>query len=528
MKTPETPIWMGSTTKTLGIVRVSSTKQKNNTSPGTQRDGIEAYTDRMGLQLVDVVEFHESAKRSKDRTKFRAALRRFVDEDVRHLCFYAWDRATRNSTDFETMEEMIRDDEMVLHVAHDGFVLSKESDEGEFSRADLNTFLSKLYSRDLRRRGKDSTDKKAAEGWYPHRAPPGYLNLKRLDENGVPLERQGYIGMHEGGRALLHRMWVLRVEEQMSLGAIGKVVVEEGLWAAAGQKSKKLTADRVHKILKNPFYVGRFTWRGKEYHGAHEPMFTTEQWERLQATFGKKAAYGSRIDRPAALAGWLVCEECGCRITAEVHHRGDRRHVYMRCANGRRVHDKLVRLREADVLEQFSSAVEAVNISEEFATLIADALNETTRDVRAQRRREQARFKADLESSQENEDALTDKLLSGVVDDDTYRRQLARIREHRAGLVRKLDETHDALDDKLLVTADRVLELAKQAKTLWEQQDAVGKRALLDKLVLNPRLDGANARYDLKKPYRTLAEMRGNPQWRARVDDFRTSCLMAA
>jgi hypothetical protein len=54
------------------------------------------------------------------------------------------------------------------------------------------------------------------------------------------------------------------------------------------------------------------------------------------------------------------------------------------------------------------------------------------------------------------------------------------------------------------------------------------RRRLLETLVSNPRLDGGTVRFDLKKPFQILSEMREDPDWRARVEEFRTAVREAA
>jgi hypothetical protein len=41
--------------------------------------------------------------------------------------------------------------------------------------------------------------------------------------------------------------------------------------------------------------------------------------------------------------------------------------------------------------------------------------------------------------------------------------------------------------------------------------------------VSNPRPDGESIRFDLSKPFQILSEMRENPEWRARVEEFRNA-----
>jgi site-specific DNA recombinase len=513
------PEWLGKSSRALGIVRVSSSGQKDNTSPETQREGVLAYARDNNLELVDVIQIEESAKDSKARKKFHAAIERLADEKIRHVIFFVWDRTTRNFTDHEILEALIRSDDIVLHVANDRWMLSVDSDEGDWMKAEISTFVAKSYSRTLSRRAKQGQDAKAAAGWYPTRPPPGYRNKRDVHVDGSVKDRGGTVEQHPGGRALLHRMHELRMKEQLSLSAIAKRVVDEGLWSAAGRRRKTVNAGHIQRLLTDPFYVGRFVWRDKEYVGKHQPMFTEQEWNELQATFGKTAPYGARAAYDAAFAGWMTCEECGCRITAEVHKKKSGRvFIYYRCANGRGAHTKLARLTQPAVEQQLERAVDAVFITDVFADLVAGQLNVSTVEIRERRQREQAQFRKELEATQANEDELTDKLLKRVIDDDTYQRQLTRIRQRRAVLLNKIEETHAALDEKLLKTALHALDLAKKAKDLWAVQNLTEKRAFLDKLVLNPRMNGASVRFDLRKPFDTLSEMRGDEGWRTRRD----------
>ena len=75
-----------------------------------------------------------------------------------------------------------------------------------------------------------------------------------------------------------------------------------------------------------------------------------------------------------------------------------------------------------------------------------------------------------------------------------------------------------AADDEYLVTADRVLELAKSAKNLWSQRSERERVDLLSRVVSNPRLEGKNVLFDLKKPFAALAKMRESGEWRPQRD----------
>ena len=79
------------------------------------------------------------------------------------------------------------------------------------------------------------------------------------------------------------------------------------------------------------------------------------------------------------------------------------------------------------------------------------------------------------------------------------------------GRQRQIDR---AEDEKYLVTAERVLELAKNAKSLWEARSPSERRDFLERLVCNPRLEGRTVRYDVRKPFDVILKMAGSEGWR--------------
>lgn len=511
------PRWLGQSAKAIGIVRVSSKKQGDNNSPGVQREGITAHAKTLGLHLVDVVQIEESAKSSEARVKFHAALARAKKEKVRHLIFWVWDRTTRNFTDYELLEDLIRKDALVLHVAHERWALHASSDEGDWLKAEMNTLVAKTYSRQLSRRAKESQDAKASDGWYPTRPPIGYRNAKLVGPNGVVKDRGGTIELLPAGRTLLYRMFELRMAGH-SLEAIGAAVVAEGLWAALGRKNRALRAGDVEAILKHEFYAGWFTWRDQRYRGKHEPIFTADEHERLQATF-TRGHYGTPLAPTGALSGFLACAQCCCRITYDPKTKpSGKRYDYYRCANGHRVHTKRVHVTEAELLAQFEAAIANIEMPEALATEISRVLHETHEVTRAERRREIAALKRALEEVQGRDDKLVALYIDGKLDDVTYARQRNLLMTERHQAAERLSAASDELDDKYLATADRTFELAKRARSLWNQRTPAEKRQLLEMVLSNPTLDGATLRWEMKKPFAILAEMTKGNDWRARRD----------
>ncbi|MDP2342689.1 MAG: recombinase family protein [Deltaproteobacteria bacterium] len=520
MSKAKPPSWMGDTNKAIGIIRQSSTGKKAGFSPEIQKAGITEHASRWGLDLVRIVEIHESARRSVDRLKFHRAIDEAADAGIRHLVFHAFDRTSRNLTDHETMQDAACEDDLVIHIACDDRVLHKETSDAEWSMMDHEAVRSKSYSRDRVRRGHENAAEKVKSGWLPSKAPTAYVNLRPRGPDGQVVEGAGTIALTDWGRLLLRRMRELRMRGH-ALDCIADKVVEEGLAPphVCARFEHHGKAGRISHMLQNPFYVGQFRWKGEIHAGKHEPAFTHEEWESLQATFvDDHAPPQPTPTQKGALVRLLTCGECGCWISYDPKSKavksGEvRTHHYYRCANGRHVHTKLKYVDEEIILGQFAAAVDAIHITDVLAIQIADDLNATHKEVQEQRRREGAKFEHALRELDVKEGKLVDEMFDGGLSRDVAKRQLERIQEERLRLTRQVQAAGEALDDRYLKTAADVLELAKSARSLWESRTPSEKRLLIERLVSNATLDGVTVRYDLKKPFAILGRMAKGTVW---------------
>jgi len=152
------------------------------------------------------------------------------------------------------------------------------------------------------------------------------------------------------------------------------------------------------------------------------------------------------------------------------------------------------------------------------ANAIVTGLNETHRAASRAKERAAEGYKAEIAELKAKEDRLFDKFDKNEIDRATYDRQLSRVRAEEAETFEKLRQTDRTEDNKYLVTAERVLELAKNAKSLWEERSPTEKRDLLEALVSNPTLDGRSVRYDVRKPFDVISKMSGDDGWRPQRD----------
>ena len=169
-----------------------------------------------------------------------------------------------------------------------------------------------------------------------------------------------------------------------------------------------------------------------------------------------------------------------------------------------------------------------MEIATDFADDIAAGLNETHQAAMAAKRRTADTYGAELRALEGKENRLFDRFDGGEIDRAMFDSQVARVRAARADFLEKLREADAEIDSTYLVTATRVLELAKHAKAHWDRRSPEQKRELLAEVVCNSRLDGRTLRYDLQKPFDVLAKMRAANDWRPQRESNPSTRLRAS
>ncbi|MCL4748601.1 MAG: recombinase family protein, partial [Myxococcales bacterium] len=165
------PWWDTKNRRAMLICRISDKKQKDGVSLDAQERAATDYAQDVSLEVVAARPFQESAKKSALRAEFHAAIAEARKQNIKHLVFSFWDRITRNFTDAELLEEMIRDDEITLHIAAGRTVLHSQSDDSEFFMFDINVAQAKQDNRLRRRKTIDGMEQRCRNGWYPSKPP---------------------------------------------------------------------------------------------------------------------------------------------------------------------------------------------------------------------------------------------------------------------------------------------------------------------------------------------------------------------
>jgi site-specific DNA recombinase len=524
--------WLGLNKRSLGIVRVSSTKQEGKVSHDTQESEIKSYCARTDLDLIEIVRIVESAAADKDRKKYELAMKKAVSLGCRHIMFYMYDRETRNLTDNERNERLVKEDKIVLHYVREMKVLYRESPDSDFFIRDVQAVTNKHFIRTLTAKVLDSMEEKAEQGWYPsNQVPLGYVVARPKDETGRELRKapaKVIRDPNEENVRWVRREFELRAEG-LTYGEIRNRCVAEGFVPKNREKSYyKATIE--HRIT-NPFYLGQFRWRGKVYPGKHELIIPRHLVESAQGV--RQRSHGSPQERLGGGifgGGWIRCHECGSTVLYDPKSRTSPSGKplvwhYYHCGNGKRLHKTLkgLSVHEQDLWDQFDLVVDAITLPPNLADAITRALNSRIEKLNRENSKFSKELRSHVESLQAREDQLYEDLSSRVIDSETYQRQLNRYRLERARYEQQLSTLRGRGPLFLEQNAAGLLELCKSAKTLYKSRSAPEKRKFLERLCSNPTLDKRTLRYNLRSPFGVIAEMREKDEWRTRLDDLRTA-----
>jgi DNA invertase Pin-like site-specific DNA recombinase len=300
----------------LIYVRVSSIGQVNTDRDGegfsiaAQKDACIHKAEQLGADVLDIyVEAGESA-RTADRPKLQDMLQRLRDQRAAdYVIVHKVDRLARNRGDDVEITLVIRQAGAQLISVTENI---DETPSGMLLHGIMSS-IAEFYSQNLSNEIIKGTSKKAQRGAYPGLAPLGYKNVQDLS-GGNELR-----WIEVDAERAPHITWAFEAyaSGDFTLRQLAEALDERGLRTKGTPKrpSGPLGPNDVHRLLRKPFYIGRFTWGGVEYQGTHEPLTTVETFATVQAQLAAKKTAGERTQRHEHyLKGTIACGRCGSRM----------------------------------------------------------------------------------------------------------------------------------------------------------------------------------------------------------------------
>ncbi len=222
---------------------------------------------------------------------------------------------------------------------------------------------------------KESLKLKAERGVFPGKARPGYKN------NSEKPQGLRDISAHPVYFPLMRKLFDLALTGNYSVERLAKEAGKLGI--RSSKSGKPICKSWMHRLLRDPFYTGKFIYGGRMYQGQHPPLLTDDEFNLLQDIVEGRTK-GKQQKHDFALTGIIECGECNYHVTAERQIRRYKNGTsqefgYYHCTKKGKHEGKNCQQAYASVTSlhgQFTNEISQLELLPKFAQLALEALQE--------------------------------------------------------------------------------------------------------------------------------------------------------
>ncbi len=469
-----------------------------------QRQANARKAEDLGARIVaEFVDAGESA-RSADRPDLQRMLEYIATHQVTYCIVHKVDRLARNRLDDVEIHRRLVEAGVTLVSATENI---DETPSGMLLHGIMSS-IAEFYSKNLANEVSKGLNQKFETGGTPMRAPIGYLNVRKRDEQS----REYRTVEIDTERAPLVR-WVF---EQYATGE--NTVVSLLTEATARGLTTVLTPKRpsgpvgrstFFKLLRNPYYIGIVRYKGAEQSGTHEPLVDVETWQQVQRLLdSRKIADERRRTHDHYLKGTLFCGQCGSRMQLDypANKQGVRYAYYVCSGRASKRKNCTRRAVPVGIAEQLvADCYRDISITEEQYAALAAQVEAAFDERLASRSQELAELTENRKRLANESDKLLAAHFADAIDLETLKRHQDRIRAGLADIDRRLASEHDQHEGsrKHLSTA---LSLLVDCATLYARTNDQGKRLANQALTNGIEIsEDERATIRLAEPFAALA-----------------------
>ncbi len=326
---------------------------------------------------------------------------------------------------------------------------------------------------DLSKAVKRGMSSKVSKGWYPHKAPPGYINDKWKEKG------QKTISKDPERFDLIRKSWDLMLTGNYSAPQILDILNHQ--WGYRSRQSKRsgglpLGRNTLYQLFLNIFYTGHFVEQGQIHSGSHEPMVTMREFQRVQEILGR-----DRHIQPQrhefAYTGLMHCTLCGGLVTAQIVTKpsGKTYHYYF-CQN-RTGRCRRVTIREDKLEQQIDELLAQVTILPEFNEWGRQELEKWQHKERSVEQAIYHQGLATLSAIDNQLDNLLTLKIKELVTDEEYLARKAKLQNERILLHQRTQESEESAD-RAREAVENMLLFISNVRGWFAYGDIAVKRAI--------------------------------------------------
>ncbi len=395
--------------------------------------------------------------------------------DIKGILCWKLNRLHRNPKDAGDLQWILQSGKIeevitpskVYTEADSDFVMAVEG-------AQANRFI-----RDLREDTLRGLNSKLEKGIAPILAPVGYLNDKTKNQG----ERD--IIPHPQYFKLLRKIFDLALTGDYSIFELCRMAESMGI---RNCKGVPISRTRMYEVLQNPFYAGRFIYKGILHQGTHQALLTEAEFDLLQ-DFVASRSHAHTKNNDCVFNGFIRCGYCNFMITNEFKKKHYKNGTvgnfnYYRCSQKRLDRCPQPYIRVEKLEEQVAVFLSQIKLSPKFVNWAIKELNRTNEEVKQQREAQYQVLKKAYEVAQTKIQNLFNLRISPentnqeLITDSEYKEQRQKLLIERESVKQKIQHMDEFVDDFDELTV-KTFDFTVKAIHKWEHGTLEDKRMIL-------------------------------------------------
>ena len=478
-------------------VRVSSKEQnESGFSPEAQRVGMYGFARSNDFDVTDrEFEDAETAKNS-GRKEFMRMIEYVKANNIKHILVEKTDRLYRNFKDYVLIDELIENYGVTVWLVKENTSIGKNSRASDKMMHGIKTVMAKGFIDNLREEVQKGFEIKISHGEYPRQAPLGYINAKDPYN-----PKHNIIVPDPHNRNLIVKIFEYYASGIYSMKSLIVTLEKEGLTANIPVGRKRLCISTIARIISNPFYIGRFLWKGKIIQGSHEPILSAELWQKAQEVVCGRNTNKSKEHNvmPFAYKGMFACGVCGRSITAE---KAKGKYNYYHCTQYK-TNCGQPWVKEKTIDDEFAKKTELLKISETGVDFVTAALKQSLEEKRAWEDTAHNALVSEHMRLRKRMDTMYEDKLDKKISEADYERRVTEYSSQLQDMEKKINKYNKA-NISYYEFGRKILELAQNAEMLLENASPEEKREFTQFLLSNSTITDGTPNFSLKLPYSAI------------------------
>jgi site-specific DNA recombinase len=437
-----------------------------------QRAACERKAAALGANVAaEFIEKGESGTSIKGRKALGELLERVTEGGIDYVIVHKIDRLARSRADDVQIAEIIRKSGAKLVSVSENI---DETPSGMLLHGVMSA-IAEFYSRNLAAEVMKGSNEKARRGGTPGRAPIGYLNVPELI-NGQEVRT---IAIDPERGPLISKAFELYATGDYSTSELAAILEGAGLRSRPKGDSPSIPMgpNRIHTMLRNPYYIGIVTYNGKTSEGLHSKLTDERTFERVQAILSEQRTSGERCWRHHSyLRGTVYCGQCGSRlIYTRATGRNGTTYEYFVCLGRQRGTCSQPHHRVAAVERAIEDEYARIELSEEARDKIRADVQSYVERLDSQSDPERSQLQEDFKRLSAQERKLLQAHYNDHISDELFAEEQRRIRQERVAAESRLGEL-DVDHGKALERLEMALNLTNRIQAAYQLADPNTRR----------------------------------------------------